>query len=173
MISEIQLKRYCCEDVSKIENYEQAVNDHTQTWVCHHRLEIQGPFTNSKELLIKCGIYYGVPASQLIFLTHAEHTSLHSLSRAKSGWYMTEERRRKMSEVNRGRIASEETRRKQSLAKMGHTPWNKGKHWSEESRRKMSDAHKGLPVSEDARRNMLLAQRRRRERERALTNQDI
>lgn len=30
----------CCEDPSLIENYELAINDDTQIWDCHHRLEI-------------------------------------------------------------------------------------------------------------------------------------
>lgn len=62
MINEKQAKKYCREEISAIENYEQAVNDKSQTWDLHHKLEIQGPFTNSRELLIKCGLYYNVPA---------------------------------------------------------------------------------------------------------------
>ena len=38
MIRENNVKVYCCEDVSKIENYEVAVNS-PEKWVCHHRLE--------------------------------------------------------------------------------------------------------------------------------------
>lgn len=34
------MERYCCEDISKIENYEEAVADTTQMWHCHHRLEL-------------------------------------------------------------------------------------------------------------------------------------
>jgi len=63
MINEQYAKRYCCEDISKIENYEKAVNDDTQTWDIHHRLEIQGEFVNSSSLLKKCGMYFKVPAS--------------------------------------------------------------------------------------------------------------
>lgn len=36
-----RFKKYCCEDISLIENYEKAVNDKTQTWCCHHKLEIE------------------------------------------------------------------------------------------------------------------------------------
>lgn len=77
MISEIMTKQYCCEDISKIENYAQAVADKTQMWQCHHRLEVQGQFTNSRKLLIKCGMYYNVPASQLIFVTQSMHNKIH------------------------------------------------------------------------------------------------
>ena len=41
MINVNQAKAYCCEDISLIENYEQALNDKTQTWDCHHKLEIE------------------------------------------------------------------------------------------------------------------------------------
>lgn len=39
MINEINVHSYCKEDISKIENYELAVND-TEMWECHHRTEI-------------------------------------------------------------------------------------------------------------------------------------
>lgn len=79
MINETNTKRICCEDISKIENYEKAIADSSQTWVCHHRLGVQGEFLNSVELLKKCGIYYGVTASQLIFLTQTEHKRIHGV----------------------------------------------------------------------------------------------
>lgn len=34
-----EVHKFCCEDISKIENYEKAIVDVTQTWHCHHRLE--------------------------------------------------------------------------------------------------------------------------------------
>ena len=36
MISETQVKKYCNEDPSLIENYWDAMNDETQVWHCHH-----------------------------------------------------------------------------------------------------------------------------------------
>ena len=32
--------KYCCEDISKIENYELAKRDNFRGWVIHHRLEL-------------------------------------------------------------------------------------------------------------------------------------
>lgn len=78
MIQRTNAEKYCSEDIAKIENYEQAVNDDTQTWHCHHRLEIQGQFRNSPSLLKKCGLYYNVPAWQLIFLTPKDHYFMHN-----------------------------------------------------------------------------------------------
>lgn len=40
MISENYVKRYCCEDISKIENYDKAIADTTQVWECHHKMEL-------------------------------------------------------------------------------------------------------------------------------------
>ena len=37
MISERYAKQYCKDDISLIENYEQAVNDPINKWVIHHR----------------------------------------------------------------------------------------------------------------------------------------
>lgn len=78
MISKRMAKEFCCEDISKIENYDKAIADQTQTWDVHHRLEIQGQFRNSAKLLIKCGLYYKVPAWQLVFLDPKQHRSIHS-----------------------------------------------------------------------------------------------
>ena len=39
MINKKTARSYCKDDISKIENYEEAIND-TELWVCHHRLEL-------------------------------------------------------------------------------------------------------------------------------------
>lgn len=84
MISDT-VKLYCCEDISKIENYEQAMNDETQIWECHHRLETH--FSDGTErpknaqLTIKelkaLGMYYNRPPEEFIFLTSLNHKRLH------------------------------------------------------------------------------------------------
>ena len=73
-----QLERVCCEEISKIENYEQAVEDPTRVWHCHHRAEITPSGTYSRKDLIEQGIYYKRPASELIFLTPSDHKQLHT-----------------------------------------------------------------------------------------------
>lgn len=101
MISETKARKYCCEDISTIENYEQAINDQTQMWECHHRWETDRGL--SREELIFCCEYDYVPADRLIFLTKAQHQRLHNLgkkmaestkrklSKLCSGWHHTEE----------------------------------------------------------------------------------
>ena len=74
-----RFKKYCCEDISLIENYEKAVNDKTQTWCCHHKLEIE--LLKKPSELKEMGLYFDRPASELIFLTRSEHIKLHSLYR--------------------------------------------------------------------------------------------
>lgn len=78
MIAFCIVNKYCKEDLSLIENYELALNDMIQTWDCHHRKEIDlGLSTyNLKEQ----GLYFNVPAKDLIFLTHNEHIKLHRLN---------------------------------------------------------------------------------------------
>lgn len=134
MISEKQLKRFCSGDISDIENYDSAINDRELMWDCHHRREISE--NKSRSQLIEEGMYYNRPPSELIFLTHGEHTSLH-------GNHLSAETRRKISEFHKGKKLSDETRRKISESRMGKTPWNKGGKLSDEHRRKLSESHKG------------------------------
>lgn len=82
MISERHVRNYCRDDISKIENYEQAVNDTTHTWVCHHKDECKllpsGIIVlRTMEELKEIGRYYNCPANELIFLTNSEHWKLH------------------------------------------------------------------------------------------------
>ena len=139
------VKKFCKDDISLIENYDKAIEDTTQTWVCHHRRET---IYSAKEL-IEIGEYYNRPACELIFLTPLEHNRLHHL-----GKHHSEESRKKMSESKKGKPSwikgkhhSEESRKKMSESK-------NGKHHSEETRKKISDAHKGKHHSEDTRKKM-------------------
>ena len=131
-------KNYCKDDISLIENYDKAVADLTKTWQCHHRRELETP----RKELIKIGEYYNRPASELIFLTKAEHTALHNkVNKYRLGIPCSEEAKQKMSIAKQGnkymlgKHHSEESRKKISEAK---------KNPSEETRKKMSESHKGL-----------------------------
>lgn len=133
MIGKI-VSKYCCEDISKIENYEAAKADNFKGWDCHHRLELMatgGVCDVDRQDLIDWGIYYNRPALELIFLTRAEHMALHR----KDG-KLSEETKKKISEANKGKHLSEETKKKLSDV-------HKGKPKSEEWKRKMSESQKG------------------------------
>ena len=75
MICEKTVRKYCCEDISLIENYDKAVNDKTQVWHCHHRLETE--LHKTQEELKEMNMYWSVEAKYLIFITKADHNSLH------------------------------------------------------------------------------------------------
>ena len=94
MINRKQAKLFCKEDISLIENYEQAKKDLIQTWHLHHRKEEEG---YSRKELIDLGMYYDRPANELIFLTKSQHMSLH-----RKGKKWSEQIKRKMSEARKG-----------------------------------------------------------------------
>lgn len=108
MINLEKVKGFCREDISKIQNYEEAVKDEIHVWDCHHRL---GKVI-SKEMLKKIGWYYDRPAAELIFLTKSQHMRLHMLGNTRGfkkgqiscmkGKKHTEEAKRKNSEAHKG-----------------------------------------------------------------------
>ena len=122
MINIKKAQKYCKDDLSKIENYDKALNDTTQVWDLHHRTEIW--WNCSKKDLIENECYYHRKACELIFLTHSEHARLHN----------------KGNSYRIGKIHSEATRRKMSESR-------KGKHHSEETKQKMRDSLKGRTIS--------------------------
>lgn len=98
-------KRVCREDLSLVENYDKAIADTTQTWVLHHRDEIRelpsGMIARrSQAELMENGRYYHCPANELIFLTSAEHTSMHQKGKVNS-----EETRKKLRNSLKGRVS--------------------------------------------------------------------
>src|SRR5574344_137210 len=78
-----QRQQYCCQDISQIENYSLAKADNFINWDIHHRLEtntldgIRRSVNITRKELMKLDMYYNRPASELIFMTHSEHNSLH------------------------------------------------------------------------------------------------
>ena len=138
MIDEKRAHKYCKEDISKIKNYDKAIADTTQVWHCHHMTETWWNCTAKDLIENEC--YYNRKACELIFLTPAEHKSLHN-----KGKTFSEVTRRKISEAKKGRHLSEEHRRKLSEAKKGRTR----SPFSEEHRMKIAAAKKGKVRSEE------------------------
>ena len=143
MISESQSRKFCRDDISKIENYDKAINDKTQTWDLRHRLELtlDGEFALTAAQLKMHDMYYNRPYYELIFLTRSEHIRMHNLSQS------SETREKRVNSLI-GHSISEETRRKISEAAIRQNRTGKnnpmyGKHPSEETRRKISEANKG------------------------------
>ena len=121
-----KFERYC-KDYENIENYEAAKKDNFVGWECHHRLETHTSDGERRLVDISAaelnalGMYYNRPASELIFLTESEHSSLRKVS---------EETKKKMSKAKKGKY-------------LGENNSFYGKHHSEESKKKMSEANKG------------------------------
>jgi hypothetical protein len=68
----------------------------------------------------------------------------------------TEEWKRNIALGNKGKVMSQESRLKMSLAKKGKRPWNYGKKLSDEYRNKLSISHLGFRPTEEARKKLSL-----------------
>ena len=79
MINERNAKSFCSEDISLIENYQEAISDQTKTWDIHHRRECDenGRTLFTKKQLIDMNLYVKRPASELMFVTRSMHRKLH------------------------------------------------------------------------------------------------
>lgn len=73
-------------EIQKIENYDKAINDKTQVWYLHHRLELtmDGEYAHNYKELQRLGMYFHRPYFELIFLTQHDHKSIHSVYKALS-----------------------------------------------------------------------------------------
>ena len=135
MINLVFVKK-CCKDYTKIENYDKAIADTTQTWICHH---ILGEIL-SREQLKAHDFYYNVPYCMLKFVTWSEHARLHGKSRTGINNPL----------YGKHHACSEETRRKISEVK-------KGKHYTEEQCKHISESLKGRTLSEEHKKHIGLA----------------
>ena len=119
MFSEL-VKRYCCDDISNIENYNVALTD-SEIWEVHHRRETHDENGNvrtqqiSKIELIKQNLYYSRPSSELIFMSRKNHRLLHmnnnEFAKGKiignqnaKGNVLSEKTRKQMGESRKGNI---------------------------------------------------------------------
>ena len=66
-----------CKDYKQIENYDKAINDKNEIWHCHHRLEINDDYINTREDLKLMNLYDNRPPEELIFLKPSDHIKLH------------------------------------------------------------------------------------------------
>ncbi len=135
-----------CTKPELIENYDKAINDTTQTWVCHHRLETHNSdgvlrqVALSQKELDALGMLYDRPPEEFIFLTQKEHRILHNSFRDYSK--ITDEARQNISEAQKLRISKMTKQEKRRV--FGS---RKGQKHSEETRRKMSKSQKEYYLS--------------------------
>lgn len=177
MISISSALAFCKEDISKIENYDLAVADTTQTWHCHHKRELLDDNDNplekevSKNELIMQRKYYQLPAKDLIFLTPGDHISAHMKNRPKrkkGEFHQTEESKRKIREhnarrgkpgINKGKKATKPNwcnngiinKRCGDIVPEGFVL---GRIITEEARKNFSDSHKGKKTPDEVRKKL-------------------
>lgn len=132
-----------CTDYTKIENYECAILDTSQTWCCHHRNEIE--LNVSRQQLIDMNLYFHRPPEELIFLTSAEHNRIHH-----KGKTISLAHRQAISKANTGKnnpmygkpLTNILPPEKISSWKLHLSQAGKGRPKSEETKKKMSEAAK-------------------------------
>ena len=125
MIDEHRVGRYCCEDISHIENYDKAMADTEQTWHCHHRAEILPCGNYSAASLKSQGMYWHRTASELIFLTESDHRKLHMVG-------------------SRNNMYGKRGKESNCFGRTGPKHPMYGKHHTEEARKKISTGLKGV-----------------------------
>lgn len=148
MINEKYARRFCCEDISKIYGYKEAVADKEKMWDIHHCLGLVW----SREQLIEMGLYYNQPAERLMFVTRSQHKKLHFISGEETRKKMSASRKGK--QPNKGKILNDEWKKHLSESK-------KGRKMTEKQRKNISNALKGKPKSEEARKKMSEAAKKR------------
>jgi len=146
-----------CESYKDIENYDVAVTDDSQTWICHHRLETEDSDGKPRIIALSTAelkaldMYYNRPPEELIFVTKSEHAKIHGKystwfikkgadnyfaqhkfigsSNHMYGKHHTEESRKKISES---------LKQNETIAEGTFT----GKHHTKETKEKISNARK-------------------------------
>ena len=132
--------KWCCYCMTPelIENYDLAIADKENVWICHHRKE---EFYTSKEL-IELKMYFNVPPEDLVFCRNTKehrkypHKGDENTIGFHKGKKRSEETKKNISEALKGRSLSEYHKKK--LSEVG-----KLRNFSEEHRKKISVANKG------------------------------
>jgi len=114
------IKQYCSEDVSTIENYEKAIKD-SQIWELHHKYELEDKDGNALEFpmtrkeLIKRGLYYKRPSCELIFLLETEHKRIHMMGNTKA------KGKNIGNQHAKGNVLSEDVRKRMGKSRLGNS----------------------------------------------------
>jgi hypothetical protein len=143
-------KKYCkFEDVQKIENYSEAINDKDNIWHCHHRLETHNSDGEKRlvqltpEELKALDMYYNRPPEELIFLTREMHVSVH-----KSGVPISDTQKSFISLRTKEAMNNEIIRNKISTAHKGKPSWNKGVPMTDSAKNHLAQLNRIYPLVE-------------------------
>jgi len=141
------MRKYFCENIELIENYQLAKSHNFKGWVIHHRLETHTSDGEKRivELtrfeLDALGMYYNRPASELIYLTRGQHNTIHKKGKpciGNIGHKVSEETKRKMSKVDKSYMQTEAYR---AALRAGKAKSNY--KISDETKKKMSERRRG------------------------------
>lgn len=129
MINTEGVNLYCNGDITLIENYYEAINDPNETWICHHKLEIELQLFSYE--LIKKNLYFNRPPEELMFIKRNDHMKLHA---SKHNSF-------------KNKHHTQESKNKINNTKLKNGTWPSGeknpmyKHvWTEEQRKHASEA---------------------------------
>lgn len=117
-------KQCFCSTPELIENFEEANNDASQVWECHHRLETHNSDGErrlvdiTKKELIALGMYNHRPPEEFIFLTGKGHARLHYAGKPSSrkGKRLSDTTREKLRHIDKSYTKTEEYRKNMSKA---------------------------------------------------------
>lgn len=145
MISVRHAQEFCKDDISEIENYEEAVSDMLSLWHCHHRAETNQ--NKTKQELIDNGLYYNRPAEELVFIRAKEHLVLHQTGR-KNNFFG-----RHHDEETKARISD-----KMSKIMIGNTHGKgcKGKSFTETHKANIKKSKTGCKRYNDGKKNFFM-----------------
>lgn len=146
-----------CENYKSIENYDKAIADDSQTWICHHRLETHNSDGKPRMAALSSAelkaldMYFNRPPEELIFVTKSEHAKIHGkyatwFIKKGADNYFAQHRFVGSSNHMYGKHHTDETRKNISESLKQNKTITEGtftgKHHTEEARRKMRDARK-------------------------------
>lgn len=125
-----EVLKYCCENISNIENYQEALKD-DEFWEVHHRFETHDENGNwldkrlSKKELISKGLYFNRPSSELIFMPRQKHRFLHmGRNQYAKGMNKGNQYAKGVNIGNqyaKGNVLSEKTRKQMGESRKGNT----------------------------------------------------
>lgn len=136
-----KLRLYCRDCIESVENYDKAVADKDNLWVCHHRDEIRTlpsgmVVVRTSDDLMEMGRYWRCPANELIFMLEKEHMAMHAHYQRVSP-----EARQKMRLAKLGKPIARKSYSPSMATREKLRVAQTGKRLSPETRRKISDAN--------------------------------
>ena len=136
-----KLRLYCRDCIESVENYDKAVADKENLWVCHHKDEIRilpsgMVAVRTSDDLMEMGSYWRCPANELIFMLEKEHMAMHAHYQRVST-----EAKQKMRLAKLGKPSARKFYSPSAVTRDKLRAAQTGKRLSPETRRKISEAN--------------------------------